>query len=510
MTEYLPDWLEQRAWSHADHPALLFEETTIPFGELAARAATTSARLRTLGVAPGDRVALLLGNRPEFLDLMFACMRLGAVVVPLNCRLTSAEIARQVDDCHASLLAYEGTARERVAGARLPSLRRVCVDTEALDGDQILAEIAADQLVAGGRIGLQAVHSVVYTSGSSGQPKGVLLTYGNHFWSAVGSALNLGVRGDDRWLACLPFCHVGGLSILLRSAIYGTTAVVHRRFDPEQANRAIDEERVTIISVVANMLQRMLKVRGSRPYPPWLRCVLLGGGPAPLSLLQECAARRVPVIQTYGLTEAASQVTTLPPREAERKLSSAGRPLLMTEVRVCATNGDATTGEVGEIVVRGPTVSPGYVDGTSAVSEDGWLRTGDFGRVDTEGFLYVVGRRDDLIISGGENIYPAEVEAALHAHPAVAEACVFGLPDPEWGEIIAARIRLCPGATTGTDELTAHVRRLLAGSKVPRQFGFVDDFPRTASGKIGRAQVRVAALRVQGGATAATPRQPSP
>lgn len=497
MREYLPDWLEQRACSHAHHPALLCEETTISFRELAARAAATSARLYALGVGPTDRVALLLGNRPEFVDVMFALMRLGAVGVPLNCRLTSAEIARQVDACHASLLLYEQATRDRVAGVQVPLLRRVCVDAEALDGDSILADIAADRLVTGGRIDPQAVHSIVYTSGSSGQPKGVLLTYGNYFWSAVGSALNVGVHEDDRWLACLPFCHVGGLSILLRSVIYGTTVVMHRHFDPEEVNRAIEHERVTIISVVTNMLQRILEARGARPYPPWLRCVLLGGGPAPLSLLQECVARQVPIIQTYGLTEAASQVTTLPPGEAERKLGSAGRPLLMTEVRVCSTNKDAGPGEVGEILVRGPTVSSGYVDGSSRRSEDGWLRTGDFGRLDAQGFLYVVGRQDDLIISGGENIYPAEIEAALHTHPAVAEACVVGLPDAEWGEIVAAWVRLCSGTTTSADELTTHTRRLLAEFKVPRHLCFVDDFPRTASGKIVRAQVREAARRAR-------------
>src|SRR5438067_1537754 len=317
-----------------------------------------------------------------------------------------------------------------------------------------------------GRLDLDSVQSVIYTSGTTGRPKGARLTYGNHWWSATGSALNLGLRADDRWLACLPLFHVGGLAILLRSAIYGIAAVVHESFDERAVNRAVDEERVTIVSVVAAMLQRMLDARGQEPYPPWLRCVLLGGGPAPRPLLERCAARGVPVVQTYGLTESASQVATLAPEDALRKLGSAGKPLFPTELRV-----DAPAGEVGEIVVRGPTVTPGYVnrpDATARPIRDGWLHTGDLGRLDDEGYLYVVDRRDDLIISGGENVYPAEVEAALLAHPAVAEAGVFGIADAEWGRSVAAAVSLHPGIVVNADELLAFVRQRLASYKVPR------------------------------------------
>ncbi len=340
------------------------------------------------------------------------------------------------------------------------------------------------------RIDLGTTHSIIYTSGSTGHPKGALLTYGNHLWSAVGSAFNLGVHADDRWLACLPFCHVGGLSILLRGVIYGTAIVVHDGFDPERVNDCIDRDRVTILSVVANMLQRMLDARGERPYPSWLRCVLLGGGPAPPSLLQTCAARGVPVVQTYGLTEAASQVATLAPRDAVRKLGSAGKALLGTEVCIEGPKGPLAPGEVGEIVVRGPTVSPGYVGGPEPERNRLGLRTGDIGRLDGDGFLYVLGRRDDRIISGGENIYPSEIEAALQRHPAVAEACVFGVPDARWGHAVAACVRVRAGMNVSAAELAAHARRELAGFKVPRSIHFVGDFPRTAAGKIIRRRVQ--------------------
>ncbi|MFI5394980.1 MAG: o-succinylbenzoate--CoA ligase [Candidatus Binatia bacterium] len=496
LNDVVPNWLEQRAETSPRHVSLMYEGRAITFADLAARAVAVSRRLHCLGVGRGDRVALLVGNRPEFVEILNAAARLGAAVVPLNGRLSPAEIARQLDDSHPRLLLYDTAARDTAAIAReglvLPA---VSVDPDALSGDPVLDEIAADPDRGGTAIDLQATHCIVYTSGSSGRPKGVRLTFGNFLWSAVSSAFNLGVHRDDRWLACLPFCHVGGLSILLRSVIYGTTAVLHHGFDPARVDRALNEDRVTIISVVSNMLQRLLETRGERPFPPWLRCVLLGGGPAPPALLQACRARGLPVMQTYGLTEAASQVATLAPADAERKLGAAGKPLLGTEILLRGTDGSVPTGEVGEILIRGPSVSPGYLNPVGdAQHQDGWFCTGDLGRLDDEGFLYVMGRRDDMIISGGENVYPVEIEAVLQTHPAVAEACVFGVPDERWGTAVAACVRLRPGMTAGADDLTEHVRRHLAHFKAPRHMHFVDDFPRTAAGKIVRHRVQQSAL----------------
>jgi O-succinylbenzoic acid--CoA ligase len=342
---------------------------------------------------------------------------------------------------------------------------------------------------------MSAVHSVVYTSGTTGAPKGATLTYGNHLWSAFGSVLNLGLYAEDRWLACLPLFHVGGLAILLRSVIYGTTAIVHEGFDASRVNAAIDRDGVTIISVVANMLQRMLDERGDTPYPPSLRCVLLGGGPAPEALLRRCEALRIPVVQTYGLTETASQVATLSPEDALRKLGSAGKPLFGTEVRILDESGvERPAGGEGEIVVRGPTVTLGYLnhpEATASAIREGWLHTGDIGYLDADGFLYVLDRRDDLIVSGGENIYPAEVEAALLAHPAVADAGVTGEPDERWGLKPVAFVVLGEGAATA-EELISHCRARLAAYKMPARIEFRDGLPRNAAGKLMRSQLRVA------------------
>jgi O-succinylbenzoic acid--CoA ligase len=310
----------------------------------------------------------------------------------------------------------------------------------------------------------------------------------------------------DRWLACLPLYHVGGLSIVLRSAIYGTTAVIHERFDEARVVRAVREERVTLLSVVANMLQRMYALDGD-PYPSTLRAVLLGGGPAPRPLLEASAARGVPVLQTYGLSETASQVATLSSADALRKLGSAGLPLPGTTVRIEVATGEGESregdpGEIGEICVAGPTVCAGYLGRPEATAEairDGWLHTGDLGYLDDEGYLYVADRRDDLIVSGGENVYPAEVESALLAFPGIEECAVVGVPDERWGALVVAVLVPAAGAPDLAD-VEAHLRARLAGYKVPRRIEVAaEPLPRTASGKVQRHLVR-SRLIEQGGA----------
>ena len=338
------------------------------------------------------------------------------------------------------------------------------------------------------------MQTVVYTSGTTGRPKGAQLTYGNHLWSAIASALNLGLREDDRWLTCLPLFHVGGLAILLRSVICGTTVVLHDGFDADRVSRAIDEDGVTHVSVVANMLQRLLEARGDRPFPQSLRCVLLGGGPAPRPLLEACAARALPIVQTYGLTETASQVATLAPADALRKLGSAGKPLFGAELRIEREDGTACPpNEAGEILVRGPTVTPGYLnrpEETASALRDGWLHTGDLGYLDDEGYLYVLDRRDDLIISGGENVYPAEVEAALVSNADVLEAGVYALADERWGQVPAAVVVLRPGAVATAEELIAFCRARLASFKAPRRVDFAAALPRNVAGKLLRGELR--------------------
>jgi O-succinylbenzoic acid--CoA ligase len=492
----LPDWLHQRASLTPDRLALVVGDLRWSFRELDQQTTQIAQRLTTLDVSAGDRVALLARNGAPFVTLVHALSRLGLVLVPLNTRLSPAELRWQLADVRARLLIYdEANAQSALAAAHdFPQLRSLHLDrwTHTLR----LAKRTSDS-----RSGLptsdfppptshlDSLHTILYTSGTTGQPKGAMLTYGNHWWNAMGSALNLGLHADDRWLACLPLFHVGGLAILLRGVIYGNAVIVHQAFDPAAVNRAIDEEGVTLISVVSTMLQQMLAERGERSYPPTLRCALLGGGPAPRDLLEECARRGVPVAQTYGLTEAASQVATLAPEDALRKLGSAGKPLFPTALHIERDGVEASAGEVGEIVVRGPTVTPGYADrpeATAQAVQDGWLRTGDLGYLDDEGYLYVLDRRDDLIISGGENVYPAEVEAVLRSHPGVEEAGVVAVPDARWGQVPAAFVVARAGVEVTEAELKSFCYARLARYKVPAQIRLVPSLPRNASGKVLR------------------------
>jgi O-succinylbenzoic acid--CoA ligase len=474
----VPDWLRRRAQDHPHDLALAAGGERLTFGELDGAADRAARQLAGLGVEAGTRAALLLPSGAVFVILTHALARLGAVMVPLNTRLAPAEIDWQVRDSQAAVLIHNevALASPQSGGTEIPARR--------VDIADLQAAATPDDLDLRDRIDLSAPQGIIYTSATTGRPKGVMLTFGNHWWSAVGSALHLSLQRHDAWLAVLPLYHVGGLAILWRGVIYGMPVHVHESFDPAAVNGAIDRGEVTIVSVVATMLQRVLDDRGTRPLPATFRCFLLGGGPARRALLERCVRGGVPVATTYGLTEAASQVATLPPAEFSRKLGSAGRPLLATRLQVAAP-----AGEVGEILVRGPTVMRGYADRpqeTAAVLRDGWLHTGDLGYLDAEGYLFVVERRDDLIISGGENVYPTEVEHVLREHPAIADAGVIGIPDATWGQVVGAAVRLRAGAHLTGDDVRRFCGERLARYKIPRHVWFVDDLPRSAGGKLLR------------------------
>lgn len=477
MTARMPDWLSHRAAVLPNHPAIVTPADTVSYSDLEQRVTRLASALVAGGINPGDRVAILVHNSLEFAVAAHAIPRAGAIFQPLNARLTPEEMAWQLQHagtrvllCHAPT---RHAAREAASLAGLPAPLPLPLTRDVPPVDLPASHDPAD------------VHSIMYTSGTTGSPRAAMLTFENFWASAAGSAYNLGVDPGDRWLACMPLFHVGGLSILLRSAIYGTTAVIHPGFDEQAVNRSLRDEGITIVSVVATMLQRMLDADDDR-YPDTVRAVLVGGGPVPEALLRRALDRNLPVVQTYGLTEAASQVATLSPAEALSRLGSAGKPLVTTELRI-----DAPHGEPGEILVRGATLSPGYFgdpEATAHVSRDGWFHTGDIGRLDEEGYLYVLDRRDDLIVTGGENVYPAEVEAVLMSFPPVAQAAVVGLPDDRWGQAVVAALVLREPVDTAT--LEDYLRERLAGFKVPRDFHVLPELPVTASGKVQRRLVR--------------------
>src|SRR5688572_16399554 len=423
----LDNWLAQRSESSPERTALLADDSEATYAELEHEAAWVARRLAAYGVRRDAAAALTMHPGREQVVLIHALMKLGAVLVPLSPRLTEAE--------RASVLSRE----------------QVSVDLSDAAGQ--LTQTEAD-LPLLGEHNLDDPHCRILTSGSTGTPRTVGLTYGNHVWSAVGSAFNIGVLPEDRWLCCVPLSHVAGMSIVMRSVIYGTGLVLHDGFDTDRVGESLECDGITLVSLVPTMLGRLLEAEADLAGP---RAILVGGGPVPPEMLAEALGRGATVIQTYGLTEACSQVTTLAPADAERKLGSAGRPLLTTHLRISD----------GEIPVQGPTVAPGTTD------EDGWLHTGDLGRIDAEGFLYVTDRLGDLIVSGGENVVPAEVEDVLRRHPDVADAAAIGRADPEWQEAVAAFVVLRDGAGADAAELRRHCASNLARFQVPKHFEFV-------------------------------------
>jgi len=512
---WVPEWLGRQASALPHRLALVAGPARWTFEELDRHAGRAARQLASLGVAEGTRVAVLLRNGAPFVIFAHALVRLGAVLVPLNARLAAPELAWQLMDSGAGVLISDPALAvvAQDAGRGLPDLMHVIAGEPAQGpaiGNRVefLATTPEADVPLRDSIDLSSVQGLIYTSATSGRPKGVLLTYGNHWWSAIGSALRLGLRDDDRWLAPLPLYHVGGLAIVWRSVIYGIPLVIHDSFDAEEVNREIDGGDVTVVSVVSTMLERMLASRGPRPFPSSLRCILLGGGPAAPSLLAACVERGVPVASTYGLTETASQVTTLALGDAARKPGSSGQALLPTHVRIDLDGRRAAAGEVGEILVRGPTVMLGYAgrpDDTARALCSGWLRTGDLGYLDDEGYLYVVDRRDDLIVTGGENVYAAEVEAVLREHPAIADAGVIGLPDPTWGQAVAAVVAVRPDARPSEEDVKGFCAGRLARYKVPWRVWFVDGLPRSPAGKLVRRSIREWALEAVGRGGRGTP-----
>jgi o-succinylbenzoate---CoA ligase len=438
-------WLARAAAARPQAVALDTPGGRCSYAQLLARAVVARGELRAAGVGAGECVAIALPAGLDFAYALHACMLLGAIAVPVDLRLSASERARVVEGVALVVdepLAVDGAVQRR-------------------DGQTLRHELAATAVV-------------IHTSGTSSASKPVELTYGNLLWSALGSAVALGLDARERWLCTLPLSHIGGLSILVRSAIYATTAVVHERFETDRVLQALREQQITLASLVATTLSRLLDA--GLADPPALRAALTGGGPVGAALVRRAAAVGVPVSMTYGLTESCSQVTTTPAAALAEGEHAAGPPLFCTRVR-CAQD--------GEILVAGPTVAPG------ALAGDGWLHTGDLGEFDDRGRLRVTGRKADTIVSGGENVAPNEVEAVLEAHPDVLEAAVVGLPDEQWGEAVTAIVVTRQDAAPDGDALRAHCAAALAPYKVPKRVVLRGEpLPRTRSGKLLRRELR--------------------
>ncbi|MDQ0430387.1 O-succinylbenzoic acid--CoA ligase [Planomicrobium stackebrandtii] len=471
-----PNWLSQRSYLSGDRMALSFQEEQWTFSEINDLALEYAGKLTALGITADSRVAILAKSNPEFVFVMYGCLHVGCEMVMLNERLATAELAYQIDDSGVEYILVADPLKDKVASSRVILFSEI--DAAVAVGFEPQQQWQQDRTI-----------SIMYTSGTTGHPKGVRQTAENHFSSAVSSALNIGIAPDDVWLCSVPLFHISGFSILMRSLIYGMGVRLYEKFDAERSAEEICKGTVTHMSVVGVMLERILShVEESRSHASTgFKAVLAGGGPIPVAYIKRAEKCGIPVLQTYGMTETSSQTTTLQSADAERKMGSSGKPLFLYEVKIDDTQ---KPGDTGEILIRGPQVTPGYIGrfNDRNAQEDGWLHTGDIGYLDAEGFLYVVDRRSDLIVSGGENVYPAEIEKVLLSHPAIREAGVCGAASEKWGEVPVAFVVLNKKATA--DELLTYCREQIAPYKVPKRLSFVEALPRNASNKLLRRELR--------------------
>jgi fatty-acyl-CoA synthase len=475
--------------------ALHFEGRDIRYDELRAMVMGYAVALRRAGVRRGDRVAFLGLNHPQMLVLLFGLARVGAMLAPLNSRLALAEHERQLADCAPRLLVYEEAFGGHVAALResLPWL--VTAELESEWTPACARADAGDALEVPHDGTLDDDLLLVYTSGTTGEAKGAVLTQNALLWNCVNSIHAHDLGGADHVLMALPLFHVGGLNIMLLPALYvGATVTLHRRFDAGQLLADIATRRPTLTLLVPATIAAVLA------HPDWpgadlssLRMVNTGSSVLPVSLLSPWIERGVPAGQVYGSTETCPIAICLRAEDAERKIGSAGLPAMHCEIRLTAPDGsDVARGEVGEIRVRGPNLMRCYFgkpEATDSALQDGWYHTGDLARQDDEGYFWVVGRSKDMIISGGENIYPAEVESVLADCDDIVEATVVGVPDERWGEVPVAVIVRRPGAALDAAAVLALFDGRLARFKLPRRIVFVESLPKTALGKVQKAEV---------------------
>ena len=494
--------LAHRTLRHPQRTALVEASTgrRFTYAELNQRSNRIARGLARLGVRPGDRVALLLPNGVEFAETYFGLANLGAVLVPLNFRLAPAELEFILADAGASALIYDADFDDSVAALRdsglhvdtLVRLGRSRPPTGVQTYESLLASGSPEEPEAGAS-GADALF-IMYTSGTTGRPKGAVHTHASFLWGSLGVNLTCDIRDGDRELVVLPMFHIGALLPVTWELHHGGTAVVLRTFDPEVALEAITRERITTGLVVPTILELLFE------HPAFERCdhsclrsLIVGGAPVPPPLLRRAHEAGIAALHEYGSTEAAT-VSIARPEESLTKPESAGRPFVHTEVRIVDQDGaDMPGGEVGEIVVRGRHVMQGYwrlPDATAETLREGWLHTGDLGTLDAEGCLYVRDRRKDMIISGGENIYPAEVERVLALYPGIREVAVIGQPSPRWGESPIAIVVSAAAEVPRAEDVVAFCRGKLAGYKIPRRLEVVDMLPRTATGKVQKHLLR--------------------
>jgi fatty-acyl-CoA synthase len=502
----LGGWFEERTRLTPNRRCLTFEGETWTYATMLERIDRTAAALRDVGVRHGDRVAYLGLNHPAFFETMFAASRLGAIFVPLNFRLRSAELSFILNDAGAHTLVADDLHRNLIDAVRdeLPCRRYLSSETAAVGWTALADATAAAAATQDGEpepaeaVDADEVALIMYTSGTTGRPKGAMLTHANLWWNNVIALLLTDMLENDVSLVVAPLFHIGGLNVTtLQAWMKGAENVLHRSFDPAKFIEDIARYDVTIAFAVPAMLLFVSQ------HPDFddadlttVRSFVCGGAPVPESLIKLYIGRGIQINQGYGLTETAPCVSFLTPEHALAKLGSAGRVPMFIELRLEDAEGGAITepDARGEICVRGPNVMKGYWNRpeatAAAIDAEGWFHTGDVGYLDSDGFLFVADRIKDMVITGGENVYPAEVESVLYTHPDVADVAVIGLPDDRWGEAVTAVIVLKPEAAVTLEELRSFAGERLARYKLPRRLELVDILPRNPAGKVLKFSLR--------------------
>lgn len=478
-------WTARRARKTPDRVAIVYDGREWTYRELHERVLGLAHGLRGLGVGRGDRVAYVGPNHPSYLETLFAAGTIGAVFVPLNMRLAAAELGDQLADCGARVLIHAPQH------AGLPVPVAVGLDT------------GYEDLVAGGGtepidepVGHDDLALIMYTSGTTGRAKGAVLRHGNITWNAINVLVDADLSSDEVTLISAPLFHTAGLNMnCMPTLLKGGRVVLEAQFDPRRTLELVARHRVTLMFGVPAMFNAIADEPGFATADlSSVRTLMCGGAPVPEAIIRRYLDRGLTFVQGYGMTEASPGTLLLDRAQALTKAGSAGVPHFFTDVRVARPDGtEAEPGERGEVVVLGPNVMAGYwgrPEATAEVLRDGWFHSGDVAVSDEDGYISIVDRLKDMIISGGENIYPAEVENALADHPAVADAAVIGVPDEKWGEVGRAIVVLRPGAQAGADELHEFLLGRIAKYKIPKSYRFVAQLPRTATGKILRKQLR--------------------
>ncbi|CAN5471043.1 long-chain fatty acid--CoA ligase [soil metagenome] len=484
----LGPWISRRRVKSVGKPAIIAGDLVRTYDELAERIDRLADALIARAVAPGDRIAYLGANAPEFLETLFAAGAAGAVFVPLNTRLAAPEIAYQLEDSGAAIVIVSAECAPLLAGSATTSI------TVGDDYERMLADAKPTRRDL--TVSLDDPAMILYTSGTTGRPKGAVLTHGNMTWNSINVLIDYDVTSRDVALMVAPLFHVAALGMgALPTLLKGGTLVLQSKFEPGAALAAIERHRVTTLSGVPTTFQLMVE------HPDWatadlttLEKLTCGGSTVPARVASAYEQRGLAFSGGYGMTETAPGATSLSPARALDKGDSTGLPHFFTDVSIITESGDvAAPGEVGEIRVKGPNVFREYwqrPEATAEVLVDGWLRSGDLGYTDDEGFVYVADRLKDMIISGGENIYPAEVEQILMERDEVESVAVIGVPHDRWGEVGVAVVVLTDGANVSADDLIAYFDGRIARYKVPKSIVFIDELQRTASGKPRKAELR--------------------